>query len=50
MEQPKALEQAKTFVPLGRDRQIRIKCDQGRSGQKTIEISLIMVGINLGDI
>jgi hypothetical protein len=31
----------------GKNRQLDIKCDQGKSGQKTIEISMPIVRINI---
>jgi hypothetical protein len=41
MDKPKALELAKSRLPLGPNRQLYIECEQGRSGQKTIQIYIL---------
>jgi hypothetical protein len=39
---------AKTSILIGKNCGLEIECRQGRSGQKTINISMAIVGMNLG--
>jgi hypothetical protein len=38
-----SLKLAEAYLDLGQNRQLNIKCDQGKTGQKTIEISMPIV-------
>jgi hypothetical protein len=50
MKQPKSRYLAKSLMPFGPTGKLYIKCEQGRTGHKTIEISMtIVVRMNLGN-
>jgi hypothetical protein len=50
MDQPNVIKLAKSFLPLGRNRELEIECCQGSSGQKTVEIAIMNVRMNLANL